>query len=189
MSIETMAIVLHHSQARGTAKLVLLGIANHDGDGGAWPSVATLAKYAGASSRHVQRAIRELQRLGELERVIQAGGNAAIEDHERPNLYHVLLTCPAGCDRTKHHRVRPIPQAPDTIFDLSTDRVTPVSPGDTGVTRGGDTGVTQTVLVNPVGTKSVTYVPRGRTKARCGHELIDDRHCSHGCPVSDSVLI
>ncbi|ANC31463.1 helix-turn-helix domain-containing protein [Isoptericola dokdonensis] len=103
MSVEAMTIALHHSRAQGTAKVVLLGIANHDGDGGAWPSIATLAKYANVSTRSVQRAIDELQVLGEVSRGRQQGGTARTPDHLRPNLYAFTLTCPPDCDRSKNH--------------------------------------------------------------------------------------
>jgi hypothetical protein len=66
MSIEAMNLVLNHSKATGRAKLVLLGIANHFGDNGAWPSISTLARYANASERSVKRDIQELVELGEL---------------------------------------------------------------------------------------------------------------------------
>lgn len=106
MSIESMAIALHHSNAKGVARMVLLGIANHDGDGGAWPAINTLAWYAGnANRRTVQRAIKELQDLGELGKVtIMGGGTRDTPDHDRPNLYEFALTCPPNCDRTKNHR-------------------------------------------------------------------------------------
>lgn len=106
--LESIAIALHHSKASGTAKLVLIGIANHDGDGGAWPSMATLAKYANVSVRSARRAVEELEKLGEIRR---ADANerdetlpARIPEHLRPNLYRFLLTCPTGCDRTSAHR-------------------------------------------------------------------------------------
>lgn len=100
-----MAIVLHHSRARGSARLVLLGIANHAGDGGAWPAVATLAKYAGGIDRRgVQRALDKLVSLGEIRRHVQAGGLPDLEDHERPNRYDVLVSCPPWCDRSANHR-------------------------------------------------------------------------------------
>lgn len=105
VSIEAMAIVLHHSRARGTAKVILLGIANHDGDGGSWPSVYTLSRYANCDRSTVQRSIKRLVSLGEIRVDLQAGGTADREDQLRPNLYHVVLECPAGCDRTKHHRM------------------------------------------------------------------------------------
>lgn len=104
MSVEAITVVLHHSRARGTAKLVLLGIANHDGDGGAWPSIETLCRYAGVSRRNVQKALDDLEGLGEIKRHRQAGGNGAIPEHLRPNLYEVRLSCPPDCDRTRHHR-------------------------------------------------------------------------------------
>lgn len=113
MSIESMAIALHHSQAKGAARLVLVGIANHDGDGGAWPSVATLAKYAGITARNVQKHIDALQELGEIERMVQQGGTRQTPDWGRPNLYRFLLRCPAGCDRTKNHRV--VDKSPDPL--------------------------------------------------------------------------
>lgn len=112
MSVEALAIALHHSRATGAALLVLLGIANHDGDGGAWPSIATLAKYARVHPRNVQRASGRLEQLGEIRRAVQRGGTAATEHHERPNLYHVVLKCPPGCDGTRNHRVTPPAPAP-----------------------------------------------------------------------------
>lgn len=105
MSIEAIAIALHHSRARGTAQVILLGIANHDGDGGSWPSHRTLAKYAKCDRSTVQRSIKRLISLGEIRVDVQAGGTTDWDDQLRPNLYHFLLECPAGCDRTKHHRM------------------------------------------------------------------------------------
>ena len=104
MSVESLAAVLHHSRAKGTAKLVLVGIANHDGDGGAYPAVATLARYANVDVRNVQRALDKLVSLGELVIELQAGGTPSMPDHERTNRYGVLVTCPPWCDRTTQHR-------------------------------------------------------------------------------------
>jgi biotin operon repressor len=104
VSIETMALVLHHSKATGTAKLVLLGIANHAGDGGAWPSRYTLAKYAGCSEDNVRKAVKRLKELGEIRVHVQGGGLAEDDDAFRPNRYDVLVACPGDCDRTPQHR-------------------------------------------------------------------------------------
>lgn len=101
-----MAIALNHSRARGAAKLVLIGIANHDGDGGAWPAIATLARYSGVHPRNVQRAIDQLESLGEISRLRGQGGNHLTAEHMRPNLYRFLLACPHDCDRTSQHRTR-----------------------------------------------------------------------------------
>lgn len=123
-----MAVVLHHSNATGTAKLVLLGIANHEGDGGAWPSMKTLARYANADVRTVQRAIGQLIEAGELKRLVQQGGDHRTPDAERTNLYRVCVVCPPECDRSTGHRT-------DRVKPTITP-VTPVSPGDASVTRG-----------------------------------------------------
>ena len=106
MSVEQLAVVLHHSQAKGTDKLVLLGIANHAGDGGAWPAIATLARYANVHPRNVQRSLSKLIELGELVRYVQAGGLQGWEDFLRPNRYDVAVECPDWCDRSPHHRPR-----------------------------------------------------------------------------------
>lgn len=66
MSVEMIANVLNNSRADGRAKLVLIGIANHHGDNGAWPSIATLARYANASERSIKRDLQYLQEIGEI---------------------------------------------------------------------------------------------------------------------------
>jgi len=105
MSVEAITVVLHHSQARGAAKLVLLGVANHinpDNDG-AWPSQATLAKYANVSDRAVRTAIDQLVELGEL--AVEVGGGQAPSQY-KPNRYWLKLRCPDLCDGTIAHRRR-----------------------------------------------------------------------------------
>lgn len=145
-----MAVVLHHSRAHGTNKLILLGIANHSGDGGAWPTVETLARYGNVAERSVQRALSELVKLGELAVHPNAGGNQNVRPDRRPNRYDVLVSCPVTCDRTPNHRHTPLPEVP---ADLWITGATPVSPRDNGVTdtspRRGDASVTQTVLTKP----------------------------------------
>jgi len=106
MSVEAMAIVLHHSRASGTDKVVLLGIANHEGDGGSWPSVATLAKYGQCSERAVRYALKRLVESGELRVIRQAGGGESLRDDRRPNLYRVLVRCPVDCSGGMNHRER-----------------------------------------------------------------------------------
>ena len=67
MSIETMNSVWRNSKSTGRARLVLLSIADHQGELGAWPSIETLAKMVNSSPRSVQRDIQDLIKLGELE--------------------------------------------------------------------------------------------------------------------------
>jgi hypothetical protein len=147
MSVEALVIALHHSRTKGATKLVLLGIANHDGDGGSWPSVATLAKYAKVDKRSVQRSLDELERMGEIRRILGQGGDHSMADYRRPNLYRFLLSCPHDCDRTTNHRTTHSETVWPDVEQLSTG-VTPMSPRGVGVRGRGDVGVTQTNLLN-----------------------------------------
>ena len=88
MSIEAVSLVLNKSKATGRAKLVLLGIANHLGDQGAWPSIATLARYANASERSIKRDLQELVELGELKIELQ---NAPTNHQYKTNLYWITI--------------------------------------------------------------------------------------------------
>ena len=89
MSIEAVSLVLNKSRATGRAKLVLLGIANHLGDQGAWPSISTLARYANASERSVKRDIQELMELGELKVELQS---APTNHQYKTNLYWITIS-------------------------------------------------------------------------------------------------
>lgn len=178
MSIESISIALHHSRATGAAKLVLIGIANHDGDGGSWPAVSTLARYAGVDPRSVKRSISQLVELHEIRRDIQGGGDNRTAEHQRPNRYHFLLTCPPNCDRTSRHRTRPV-----VALEPEFEGVTPVSPGDASVTRG-VTPTSPKPSSNPPSTSNKeTHVP-DREHGACGHLMIDDRHCERGCSAA-----
>ena len=88
MSLEKMVDVLYKSKASPRAKLVLLGIANHQGDMGAYPAIATLAKYANCSERSVKRDIQELVDLGELKREKNA---SPMGSRYKTNLYWVTV--------------------------------------------------------------------------------------------------
>jgi len=88
MSITVMNAVWQHSKADGRARLVLLAIADHQGEIGAWPSLATLAKMVNASERSIQRDIQHLQDIGELEIHYQ---QAPSRSHYKTNLYWVTL--------------------------------------------------------------------------------------------------
>jgi len=108
VSIEALSMVMNHSKATGSAKLVLLGIANHlgpDAHEGAWPSQRRLADYANMSERGVQKCVDKLVALGEL-RVKVASGHS--RSQYKPNLYWVTVECSEDCDRSmSHHRVEP----------------------------------------------------------------------------------
>lgn len=168
-----MTIVLHHSQARGTEKLVLMGIANHDGDGGAWPSINTLAKYANVDARTAQRAVAALGSKGELVIYTQGGGSRSMPDHKRPNRYEITLKCPPNCDRSSKHKL--VDNYNQALFSVPQLRVTPVSPGDASVTPPGDASVT------PTGDTSVTRTiiknPPQNPSVKAGHSPAQEHIC------------
>ena len=83
-----MQAVWQHSKADGRARLVLLAIADHQGEIGAWPSIATLARMVNSSERSVQRDIQHLQNIGELVVEVQ---NAPTRNQYKSNLYWVNL--------------------------------------------------------------------------------------------------
>ena len=89
MSIEVMNAVWRHSKADGRARLVLLAIADHQGEIGAWPSIQTLARMVNASERSVQRDIQYLQNIGELRVEVQ---NAPTQAQYKSNLYWVTVS-------------------------------------------------------------------------------------------------
>lgn len=184
MSLESMAIALNHSRAKGSARMVLVGIANHDGDGGAWPAVSTLARYAGVSRSQVQRALTQLESLHEIRRHIQAGGDHRMNDYERPNRYDFLLSCPVDCDRSRQHRTT---RHNPVELDID-DPAAPTRPGRADAARPAAPMRPKPSSNHPkTKTKEIRHLPATRAKATCGHELVDDRHCTHGCPIKESA--
>lgn len=120
MSVEAFSAVLNHSKAKGTDKVVLLGIAWHlssEPELGCWASQETLANYANCSIRQVRRAIINLAELEELEVVHHGGNNYG---QIRPtNRYFVRLDCPADCDSTLSHSYAQT--YPQDIYDRQAD--------------------------------------------------------------------
>jgi len=115
MSVESIAWALNlpDPTLTPTDRLTLVGICNHDGDGGAWPSIATLARYTGTTTRTVQRSISRLIEAGHITRHTQQGGTSRTPDGMRPNLYEV------------HRGDTHVTPPPDTHV---TPGVTPMSP-------------------------------------------------------------
>ena len=70
MSVKVMSDVWQSSQSKGTARLVLLAIADHCNPSGiAWPSLTRLASYVNVNRRNTINAINQLVELGELKRI------------------------------------------------------------------------------------------------------------------------
>ncbi len=66
-----MNAVWRESKSDGRARLVLLAIADHQGEIGAWPSIRRIAQMVNSSERSVQRDIQYLQKIGELRIEVQ----------------------------------------------------------------------------------------------------------------------
>lgn len=138
MSIEVSNAVWRTSQSVGRARLVLLAIADHQGEIGAWPSIETLAKMVNASERSVQRDINELIQLGELIKHEQA---APSRGQYKANLYWVKLPSVLHL----------IPGVTDSVSGVTNNDsgVTEKQPGVTeltpGVTAGGVLTLTRTI--------------------------------------------
>jgi predicted transcriptional regulator len=88
MSIKVMQAVWQESKASGRARLVLLAIADHQGEIGAWPSIETIASMVNASERSVQRDIQKLHDMGEL---VVLWRQAPTRNRYKANLYWVNL--------------------------------------------------------------------------------------------------
>lgn len=96
MSISALALTLYHSQASYSNRLVLIAIANFEGEHGAYPSIDTIGRLAGGLNRRtVQRSIDALIAMGEL---------TEIHRNSKTNLYRIALRCPDDCDRSPNHR-------------------------------------------------------------------------------------
>ena len=117
MSVEIMTAVFKHSQARYGDRIVLLAIADcaNDDDRSAWPSKRKIAAKCLMSERQVQRAIGNLEKLGELKVVHSAGPGGS-------NLFTIL-----------------------TGGDNMSGGDTHVSGGETSTAQRGDTHVSQII--------------------------------------------
>jgi hypothetical protein len=79
MSWQASTAVLKYSQAKGSARLLLLAMSNYAGpDGsGVYPTIATLCEDTKLSERAVRYLLRQLEDAGELQRDPGVGrGNA-----------------------------------------------------------------------------------------------------------------
>lgn len=113
MSLDASAIVWAHSEATGSELLVLLAIADHEGDGGAWPAMETLARRGRVTRDAARKIVRRLEARGEITTETNGGGGLRTASHMRTNRYEVNVKCPEWCDRTARHRdLRELPQNP-----------------------------------------------------------------------------
>lgn len=90
MSIRVTSAVWEQSQAEGTTLLILLALADNADNKSAiaWPSVGDLARRSRVDERTVQRHLRKLEELGEVE-VVRKGGR--IDGEYRATVYRVVV--------------------------------------------------------------------------------------------------
>ena len=90
MSVDVMSAVWKESKATGSARLLLLAIAdNANSEGKAYPSIKRLAQKVNTSERNIQFLLRKLVELGELAIELQA-------ERRGCNAYYVLLGTNGG---------------------------------------------------------------------------------------------
>ena len=144
MTSGQVAVVFYHSASQGSDRLVMLAIADHDGEGGAWPGISTLARMANVSASTVRRSIKACVALGELAVHQQQGGTLATPNHRRPNRYDVLVRCPDWCDRSGRHACRHCRERGEHKAEC------PVSTGVSPVTPHGDDDGVSAVTPHPL---------------------------------------
>lgn len=142
-----MAQVWANSKCKGSARLLLLAIADHardEGDG-AFPSVDTLKRKVLMSERHVHRLIGILERMGEIE--VQRG--------QGPGGVNMYTVCPGGAK-------------------MSPGGVTPASVrGDTRGTRGVTPAAPRTISNHPQPSAGF-LVPTGKAAEEMRSKAVDD---------------
>lgn len=94
-SSEALITVLNHTQAKGSAQLVLLRVANHVNKdyGYAWPGLTTLAHETGYSRKHVMDVLQNLEEKKELHIDRQTG---------RSNHYYIPVAPTSPLQVTSH---------------------------------------------------------------------------------------
>jgi hypothetical protein len=87
---KAVAEVMERSASKGTARLILIGIAAHINrkTGTAYPGRKRLAELANCHPDTVRKCLSELEALGELEVDVQGGPGRSLID--KPNLYRIL---------------------------------------------------------------------------------------------------
>jgi len=124
MSLLALTNVFYNSQADGSARLVLLAIADcADDQGIAWPSLPTLALKAHISKQTARRQIAELMALGELEVVRKGNGRQS-------TVYRVIFQ--QNSTRSRGTKMVPLAKSPQSKQVHGTPEVSQLrTPSDT----------------------------------------------------------
>ena len=157
MSISALALALYHSKATYSDRLVLISIANFEGEDGSWPAIDTISRLSGGINRRtVQRSIDSLVELGELREERRDGFT---------NRYHVVITCPDECDRSSNHR-------PKKGGGVQTTPVQIEQKGVASATKGGGVQTAGGAVSRPP--EPLTNLKEQPLRTKRGHQLPND---------------
>lgn len=158
-----------------TAYRVLVLLANHAHSDGrnVWRKNSDMAKQLGCSLRTIERAVRDLRVMGLIK-----NGDQRLTEHlrgdRRPTVYDLNFSFNTDYG-----------PAPELSYEPTTGDgshgPTILSRTDETVPNGPTTAVAHRTVIEP---SISSYRGNHRRKAGpCGHQLVDDRHCTHGCPI------
>lgn len=142
MSNKALNFVFERSKTQGSARVLMLAIADAANDEGwCWPGKDSLHKKVNVTKRQLIRLIQHCERMGELR----------VEERKEPddpmlndtNAYYIVGITDAKLMR-KVRTIKPAPKRKKTVLTPATP---PTEPTDTGDTRGTDTG--DTTLLTP----------------------------------------
>lgn len=143
MAFEYTTLAWQQSEAAGNTRLVLLVLADRANEQGeCWPSIADLCRRTKASERTVQAALRELEKLGEIEVDYNSGQRGS-------NRYRITIEAsskeakptpaksapPAKIAPPQISHPTPADSAPESIKNLSLE-----STHESSCSNGGDDG-------------------------------------------------
>lgn len=103
MSITAMKWVFEHSQTRGSARVLMLALADMaNDDGECYPGKANLARKVNVTPQQITRLIQECERLGELKVIPRKGARGST--HNTTNLYQLTAVCKQVSDSARAAR-------------------------------------------------------------------------------------
>lgn len=107
MSNKAIDLVFSHSKSTGSARCVLLAIADRANDAGeCWPSIADIARRANVGERQARYVVKSLVKSGELS-IVTRGGGRPTSGRRTTNTYLITLEKgAAGCRVSDSERVQ-----------------------------------------------------------------------------------
>jgi DNA-binding transcriptional MocR family regulator len=164
-----------------TVRVVLLAWAMHaDGEGVAWPSYERLAGATGVHARTVRSAFAALEAEGVLGRITRAGvGSRAIVRQALSAGMPAFEVIPTPVDNSGLSAGMPATNRAGSSAGSSAGQPAwkkkKKKKKENPKERFGVTGPTEDEWQQFLASTDL---------AMCGHKLVDDRHCTHGCSMA-----